>query len=395
MKFSTSAVLALAPLAMGRRVARDGHKAMEPVVEEHPAPVAPPMMEHPAQPPVMEHPAPPAMEHPAAPAPPAEHIPPPKVEMPAEHKPVEMPPHMIWAHPGGKEAETTTIHEKVTVTQTIIAGDHPTEVPMHDGMTTTIKEHETATVPGAGASHTVTVGGPGGLIFQPDQLHDVPVGDTIIFEFLSQNHTVTQSPFDTPCEALPDGMDSGFMANPDNSVVPPPQVAMQVMGDAPLCKSPCQLLNHPHSILTTSSSGFYCAQGNHCGSGMVFSVNPTAEKTHAMFQAMAIEQNGDGAASPITGGEGAPPPPESAPAPPAGTPAAGGGVGNVPGQGQVVEGSCVCMVSCSAEGFPAPEQGLNARGGIAGTLPSCPLPQLYSRLTSYLPGSLPMMGSMS
>jgi hypothetical protein len=63
----------------------------------------------------------------------------------------------------------------------------------------------------------------------------VPIGDMVIFEFLSKNHTVTQSPFDTPCQALPDGMDSGFQANPDNTIVPPPQVAMQVMVDTPLC----------------------------------------------------------------------------------------------------------------------------------------------------------------
>ncbi|KAL2203540.1 Cupredoxin [Sarocladium strictum] len=259
----------------------------------------------------------------------------PKEEQPKHEQP---PAHLIWANPGGK-AETTTIHERVTVTQTI-----------------------TATVPAAGASHTVTVGGPGGLIFQPDQLHGVPVGDTIIFEFLSQNHTVTQSPFDTPCDALPEGMDSGFMANPNNTVVPPPQVAMQVMGDAPLW--------------------FYCAQGNHCGQGMVFSVNPTAEKTHAMFQQKAIEQKGDGAASPITGGETAPPP--AADAPPAAAPPAEGGVGNVPGQGQIVDGSCVCMVSCSASGFPSAQQGLNARGGVAGKfLSSFPIQSTLS-LTSSL-----------
>jgi plastocyanin len=180
------------------------------------------------------------MEHPVAEVPKKEAEAPKKEEkqqeLPQEQPKHEQPPaHLIWAYPGG-DSTTTIIHEKVTVTQTVTAGAHPTEIPMHDGVTTTIMEHETATVPAAGASHTVTVGGPGGLIFQPDQLHNVPVGDTIIFEFLSQNHTVTQSPFDTPCDAIPDGMDSGFMANPNNTVVPPPQVAMQVMGEAPLCK---------------------------------------------------------------------------------------------------------------------------------------------------------------
>lgn len=123
---------------------------------------------------------------------------------------------IIWANPGGG-AETTTVNEKVTVTETVVAGGE-------------------ATPPAAAASHTVTVGGPGGLIFQPDQLNNVPIGDTVVFEFLSQNHTVTQSPFDTPCDALDGGMDSGFMPNPDNTVSPAPQVAMQVMVDTPLCK---------------------------------------------------------------------------------------------------------------------------------------------------------------
>lgn len=228
MKFSNSLALALAPVAMARKVrslsGRTNHEMMMAPAPEH---VAAPPAEHVA-------------------APPAEHV---VVAPPAEHAVVAAPPAvhggggkteviLIWANPGGG-AKTETIHDKVTVTQTVTAGGHATAIPMHDGATTTVKEGETATVPAAGASHTVTVGGPAGLVFFPDQLNNVPVGDTIIFEFLSQNHTVTQSPFDTPCDAIPDGMDSGFMANPNNTVVPPPQVAMQVMGDKPLCKSPC------------------------------------------------------------------------------------------------------------------------------------------------------------
>lgn len=139
---------------------------------------------------------------------------------------------------------------------------------------------------------------------------------------------------------------------------------------------------------TRLKTGFYCKQGNHCGAGMVFSVNPTAEKTHAMFQQKAIEQKGDGKATPVTGGEGAPPPAKgseaaapppakggeaAAPAPPAKGGEKGGATGNAPGQGQVVGGSCVCMVSCSAQGFPAAQaQGLNARGGMAGMSLSLP-----------------------
>jgi hypothetical protein len=137
---------------------------------------------------------------------------------------------IIWANPGAG-AETTTINEKVTVTETITKG---------------AGGDAAATPPPAAAQHTVTVGGPGGLVYQPEELHDVPIGDTVVFEFLSQNHTVSQSGFDEPCTFMEGGMDSGFMANPNNTVVPPPQVAMQVMVDTPLCK----YLINPKYVLT-------------------------------------------------------------------------------------------------------------------------------------------------
>lgn len=143
---------------------------------------------------------------------------------------------IIWANPGNG-ARTTTINEQVTVTKTVTAGSDQrvTELPGNAG-TTTIAAGQTATVPAKGATHTVKVGGPGGLTYQPDQLNNVPMGDMVVFEFLSQNHTVTQSPFDTPCKKMDGGMDSGFQANPNNTVSPPPQVAMQVMTSKPLCK---------------------------------------------------------------------------------------------------------------------------------------------------------------
>ncbi|KAF5975202.1 serine-threonine rich protein [Fusarium coicis] len=239
---------------------------------------------------------------------------------------------IIWANPGAG-AETTTINEKVTVTETVTKGGEAVATPV------------------APQQHTVTVGGPGGLVYQPEELHNVPIGDTVVFEFLSQNHTVSQSGFDKPCALLEGGMDSGFMPNPNNTVSPPPQVAMQVMVDTPLW--------------------FYCKQGGHCGKGMVFSINPTAEKTQAKFKEMAIQQNGDGKATPITGGDAAPapaPPAESKPAEAA--PAAPGATGVVPGKGTIGgDGSCVCMVSCSAGGFPAQAQGINSFGGLGGAMP--------------------------
>ncbi|KAI5457356.1 Cupredoxin [Mariannaea sp. PMI_226] len=241
---------------------------------------------------------------------------------------------IIWVNEGNG-AQTTTINEKVTVTQTVTAGA------------------ATATEAAAAASHTVTVGGPGGLAYSPDQLNNIPIGDTVVFEFLSQNHTVTQSAFNTPCDPLAGGMDSGFMPNPNNTVSPPPQVAMQVMVDTPLW--------------------FYCRQNGHCGKGMVFSINPTQEKTQADFQALAIKQKGSGSDTPITNPSAtqvnqAPPPAAStvvnAPPPPQDT------NGVVPGKGVVgSDGSCICVAVCSSGSFPAAAQGVGAFGGMPGALP--------------------------
>lgn len=257
---------------------------------------------------------------------------------------------VIWANPGAGSA-TTTINQRVTVTQTVTVGA-ATNIggsSLTGGQTATL-------VQPPGASHTVKVGGPGGLVFQPQEL-DVPVGDTVIFEFLSQNHTVTQSAFAKPCAKIDNGMDTGFVPNPNNTVSPAPQVAMQVTVKTPLW--------------------FYCRQKGHCGKGMVFSINPTAEKTHAMFQQMAIQQNGSGQPSPITGGQPGAPPANQPAAPAQSSPAAGegqggnGGNGVTPGQGTVgPDGSCQCSVQCAPGAFPAMDaQGVGAMGGSSGALP--------------------------
>lgn len=91
--------------------------------------------------------------------------------------------------------------------------------------------------PATAQTHQVTVGGAAGLTYTPSEIK-AAVGDMVVFTFMSANHTATQSAFDTPCEALAGGMDSGFQPNANNSVNPPPQVAMQVMVDTPLCKLP-------------------------------------------------------------------------------------------------------------------------------------------------------------
>jgi plastocyanin len=309
--------------------------------------------------------------------------------------------NFLWVNVGGGAATTVLgAASTVTVTQTV-AGDAaataPPAVVTGEAGTTTLAAPATGTtVVAGGATHSVTVGGPQGLAFSPPQL-SAAVGDTVIFTFLSQNHTATQSAFESPCVALDGGMDSGYQANPNNTVNPPPQVAMQVMVDTPLCKplSPLLFLPSPTQLTIFYSPGFYCRQGNHCGRGMVFSINPTAEKTHAQFQALAIQQNGNGAGSAITGNAPAADPNASASAGAGGaaasaSPSAASSLAPLPGaatttdaaagaaqtgvaQGTgtiAADGSCVCAVQCSFGGFPNQAvQGRDSFGGFGGKFP--------------------------
>ncbi|KAI1281826.1 Cupredoxin [Xylaria sp. FL0933] len=260
---------------------------------------------------------------------------------------------IIWANPGNNAA-TTTIQQAVTVTQTVTAGAAATTVG-----TATISAGATTTVAGTGATHTVQVGGSAGLAYSPSEIQ-ANVGDMVIFTFMSQNHTVTQSSFATPCDPLAGGMDSNFQPNKDNSVVPAPQVAMQVM--------------------TTDPIWFYCKQTGHCGKGMVFSINPTAEKTQAIFQAMAIAQKGQGAGSAITGNattsavasdSAAATSIASATSVAGATETASAGGAIQTGTGQLVAGACVCAVTCGAGSFPAVNaQGIGNFGGVPGAIPA-------------------------
>ncbi|KAK6955826.1 hypothetical protein Daesc_003470 [Daldinia eschscholtzii] len=248
---------------------------------------------------------------------------------------------VIWANPGN-DAKTTTLHEQVTVTQTVTAGAEATAI----GTETLSAGATTTAAAGAIATHTVQVGGSAGLVFVPDQVK-ANVGDMVIFEFMNANHTATQSTFAEPCKAMEGGMDSGFQPNPNNTVSPPPKVAMQVMTSEPLW--------------------FYCKQKGHCGKGMTFSINPTAEKSQAMFQAKAIEQNGSGAGSAITGNATE----TAVAAPAASSTEAAAAPGVTQGTGTIENGACVCAVQCSTGSFPVnAAQGIGAFGGYAGGLPA-------------------------
>lgn len=81
----------------------------------------------------------------------------------------------------------------------------------------------------------VFVGGAAGLVFTPNTIQ-AAVGDTVQFNFMSKNHTVTQSSFAKPCVKLAEGVDSGFLANPDNLKNPPPSFLFAVKDKKPTCK---------------------------------------------------------------------------------------------------------------------------------------------------------------
>lgn len=116
---------------------------------------------------------------------------------------------------------------------------------------------------------------------------------------------------------------------------------------------------------------------------MTFSINPTAAKTQAMFQSMAIAQNGTGAGTAITGSApaagaaaAASNSTASAPAAAAAAPAASGAgaaaagagtTGVTTGTGTIQNGQCQCAVTCAVGGLPAANvQGVGAFGGAAG-----------------------------
>jgi len=337
MRFSTAFALCAAPLALAgsiqdsvmRRTDHLGEKVEAAPMAEAPKVESPPMAE-----------APKAEESPKEGGKEVVH------EAP---KPVEV------VHEGAKPAEV--VHAGSSVTQVVIIW-----VNNGGGATTSTMQHASsvAAPPAAAATHSVVVGGSAGLVYTPETIQ-AAVGDMVIFTFMNANHTVTQSAFDAPCVKLPEGMDSGFMPNANNTVSPAPQMAMQVTVATPIW--------------------FYCRQKAHCGKGMTFSINPTAEKSHAMFQQMAVAQNGTGTLAPIQGGEAsasvAPPaasaaPPAAAPPaavePPKAAPPAEAGA-MVPSVGQMQNGQCSCSCLCGVSSFPSEAQGINSFGGMSGAMP--------------------------
>jgi len=123
----------------------------------------------------------------------------------------------------------------------------------------------------ASAQNTITVlvGDQGSVAYSPSSI-TANTGDTVVFQFMAKNHTVTQSTFADPCSTQTSpsqGIDSGFVpVNTTSGQIP--QWSFEITNNSvPLW--------------------FYCRQTGHCQQGMVFAINPTADKTFDAFQAKA------------------------------------------------------------------------------------------------------------
>jgi plastocyanin len=129
-----------------------------------------------------------------------------------------------------------------------------------------------------GTVHTVIVGQNQTLTFSPSSIQAM-AGDTVAFTFVSKNHSATQSTFTNPCALAPGGVDSGFHPIPANSTT---AAQWSITLDAQSVSAPLW---------------FFCAQtipAVHCHAGMVFAINPTANKTFAQFQNNAKNSTNSG-----------------------------------------------------------------------------------------------------
>jgi plastocyanin len=148
-----------------------------------------------------------------------------------------------------------------------------------------------ATVASA-ANFEIRVGN-GSLTFNPPQVN-ATTGDTLQFIFYPKNHTVTQSTFKAPCQPMAGGADSNYQPVPVNATSSPSWTIMVNSTDpqwfyckqTTYCLLPVFILDH---FELTNLHCSHCQQG-----GMVFALNPTAEKSFAAFQATAKASAADG-----------------------------------------------------------------------------------------------------
>jgi plastocyanin len=107
-------------------------------------------------------------------------------------------------------------------------------------------------------THIVDVG-KNNLTYTPPYITANP-GDIVHFNFYAKNHTLVQSTFQDPCEPLVNGIFAGFQ---------PTNITKDTTGLV-------TFKTVEFEVGTTAPLWFYCAQANHCQSGMTFAINPPA-----------------------------------------------------------------------------------------------------------------------
>ncbi|KIM85391.1 hypothetical protein PILCRDRAFT_66538 [Piloderma croceum F 1598] len=121
----------------------------------------------------------------------------------------------------------------------------------------------------------VVVGGVNTLNFTPGFVQAEP-RDTLVFEFQQKNHSIVQSSFPDPCRHMDGGIKSDFF---------------------PVAANATEFPTYNVTVNDTAPMWFYCGQqvpSSHCGTGMVFAVNPdqSSLRNYTAFQRLAEQLNG-------------------------------------------------------------------------------------------------------
>lgn len=105
----------------------------------------------------------------------------------------------------------------------------------------------------------MSANGTAGQIFSPEKV-TAPQGSMVQFQFMGGNHTVTQSDFANPCAPLSSSNTSATGFHSDYV----PAMDNQEAGQVP---------TYTIMVNDTAPIWAYCAQGQHCQSGMVMVIN--------------------------------------------------------------------------------------------------------------------------
>jgi hypothetical protein len=121
--------------------------------------------------------------------------------------------------------------------------------------------------------HIVDVG-KDGLTYTPPFI-TANVGDLVQMRFFAKNHTLVQSSFQDPCTPLAGG---GIFAGFHPSNITADSTGLVTFETATF------------PVETTSPLWFYCAQADHCQSGMTFAINPPPGTVATFDQVAATKQ---------------------------------------------------------------------------------------------------------